>query len=144
MAYESVNPATGETVKKYPDFSDKQVKDSVDRAATVFKNDWSQRTIAERSKVLHKAAEIFRSDVDKYAKLLTIDMGKKIAEARGEVNLSADILDYYAKNGENFWHLKKLKKNRVRSSKPFLSDCFWPLSLGTSLIISLLVSRDRI
>lgn len=119
MAYESVNPATGEIVKKYPDFSDKQVKESVDRAATVFKNDWSQRTIAERSKVLHKAAEIFRSDVDKYAKLLTIDMGKKIAEARGEVKLSADILDYYAKNGEKFLAPQKVEEKPGAVVKAF-------------------------
>ena len=43
-----------------------------------------------------------RERIDELARLATLEMGKLIAEARGEVSLSADILDYYAKNAESF------------------------------------------
>jgi len=43
-----------------------------------------------------------RANVDKFAKLATLEMGKRINEARGEVNFSANILAYYAKNAEHF------------------------------------------
>ncbi len=49
-----------------------------------------------------KAAEIMRLQVEDFAKPVTLEMGKRIAESRGEVMLSADILDYYARNAEAF------------------------------------------
>jgi succinate-semialdehyde dehydrogenase/glutarate-semialdehyde dehydrogenase len=49
-----------------------------------------------------KAAELMQADVDKFAKHATIEMGKLINEARGEVDFSANILAYYAKNSERF------------------------------------------
>jgi succinate-semialdehyde dehydrogenase / glutarate-semialdehyde dehydrogenase len=49
-----------------------------------------------------KAAAIMRARVDEFAKPVTLEMGKLIAESRGEVELSADIIDYYAKNAESF------------------------------------------
>ena len=41
-----------------------------------------------------------REKRDEFAKPITLEMGKLIGEAQGEVNLSADILDYYADNAE--------------------------------------------
>jgi len=52
--------------------------------------------------VVAKAAEIMRLQVEDFAKPVTLEMGKRIAESRGEVMLSADILDYYARNAEAF------------------------------------------
>src|ERR1022692_293267 len=52
-----------------------------------------------------------RERADEFAKPVTLEMGKLIAESRGEVALSADILDYYAWNAEDFLAPKKLKPN---------------------------------
>jgi succinate-semialdehyde dehydrogenase/glutarate-semialdehyde dehydrogenase len=51
----------------------------------------------DRAKVLHKVAELMRQRKDEFAELITL--GKLVAQAEWEVNLSADILDYYADNG---------------------------------------------
>nr|WP_255360050.1 NAD-dependent succinate-semialdehyde dehydrogenase [Verrucomicrobium sp. GAS474] len=60
------------------------------------------RSFAERAAVVNTAADILCSRIDEFASLVTLEMGKLIAEARGEVLLSADILHYYAKHAETF------------------------------------------
>ena len=49
-----------------------------------------------------KAAALMRASVDEFARPITLEMGKRIDEARGEVMLSADIVDYYANHAERF------------------------------------------
>ena len=61
--------------------------------------------------VSRKPPTILRDRADEFAKPVTLEMGKLIAESRGEVALSADILDYYAKNAESFLAPQKLKPN---------------------------------
>ena len=57
---------------------------------------------------MHAAAELLRRDVDYYANLLTIEMGKLISEAKAEIALSADIFDYYADNAQKLLAPQKL------------------------------------
>ncbi|MDE1138007.1 aldehyde dehydrogenase family protein, partial [Escherichia coli] len=61
---------------------------------------WKETEFAERACVMHSAATILRRDVDFFAKLLTVEMGKLVSEAKAEIALSADIFDYYANNAE--------------------------------------------
>ena len=70
-------------------------------AATCFES-WRHTTFAERAAVVAKASAIMRGRVDEFARPVTLEMGKLIDQARGEVVLSADIIDYYAKNAERF------------------------------------------
>jgi succinate-semialdehyde dehydrogenase/glutarate-semialdehyde dehydrogenase len=65
---------------------------------------WRKKTFAERAAVLSKAAAILRSRADEFAGLITLEMGKLFAESRGEVALSADIIDYYAERAESGIH----------------------------------------
>ncbi len=81
---------------------------SLKTAATCIET-WRFKTFAEWAIVVAKAAAILRTRVDEFAKPVTLEMGKLIAESRGEVELSADILDYYAKNAEQFLAPQTLK-----------------------------------
>ena len=101
MSYQSVNPATGKGLKKFKETSDKDLETALKAAVTCF-DFWRATSFAERAVVVAKAAAILRARVDDFAALVTMEMGKRIAEARGEVELSADILDYYAENAESF------------------------------------------
>lgn len=56
-----------------------------------------------------KAAAILRRQVDEFARLMTLEMGKRIGEARGEVRLSADIIEYYGRQAERFLAPQRLK-----------------------------------
>ncbi len=77
-------------------------------AANACFESWRLSTFTQRATIVSKAATIMRSRADEFARLATLEMGKLIEEARGEVLLSADILDYYAKNAECFLAPEKL------------------------------------
>jgi succinate-semialdehyde dehydrogenase/glutarate-semialdehyde dehydrogenase len=101
MAYQSVNPATGKTLKTFEQLTDQQIEQKLAKAASCFET-WKNKSYAERAKIVSKAADLIRANVDKFAKHATIEMGKLINESRGEVGFSADILSYYAENAESF------------------------------------------
>jgi succinate-semialdehyde dehydrogenase/glutarate-semialdehyde dehydrogenase len=99
--YQSVNPFTGKTVKTFKELSDKQLDAAIETAQTCYET-WKNKTYAERAKIVAKAAAIMHEQANDFAKLATLEMGKRISEARGEVEFSSNILAYYAKNAEKF------------------------------------------
>ena len=101
MAYQSLNPYDGKILKTFEELTDEQLETAVHAAEQCFET-WRHTTFAERSAVLERAAAILRSRVEDFARPITLEMGKLIEESRGEVALSADILDYYAENAERF------------------------------------------
>ncbi len=102
MAYQTINPATGEVMRTYPEISDTELEASVRRAHAAYEFDWRHRSIADRAHIVSGAAAKLREKAEEYAQFLTLEMGKLIAEARAEVSLSADILDYYAKRAGHY------------------------------------------
>ncbi len=107
MAYQSINPATGKTLKTFEELSDKQVEQKIAAAAACFQ-DWKAKSYAERAVVVNKVAALLKANLDKFATHATQEMGKLRKEARDEVSFSAEILSYYAKNSEKFLEPVKL------------------------------------
>ena len=101
MAYESINPYNGERVKQFAEHTNIEVEALVAQAQLCFEQ-WQKTAFVERAAVLKKAARILRERTEIFAGLITLEMGKLIAESRGEVALSADIIDYYAEHSEKF------------------------------------------
>ena len=101
MPYRSVNPATGEVLKTFPEHTDQQVMDALAAADQAFRS-WSARPFSERSKIIGRSAQVLLKRKEELARLATIEMGKRIAESRGEVELSASILQYFADSAEAF------------------------------------------
>ena len=108
MPYQSINPATGKLLKTFKELTDPQLEKALKTAAACFER-WRHTSFTERAVVATKAAAILRQRVDEFARPMTLEMGKRIDEARGEVAVSADIIDYYAKNAERFLAPQKLK-----------------------------------
>ncbi len=101
MSYETVNPATGEHLASYAEHTPKEVESALrvaDRAYHV----WRKLGFVERGAIISRAAELFRHKAEELSKLITLEMGKLIDESRSEVQLTADILSYYADNAEAF------------------------------------------
>jgi succinate-semialdehyde dehydrogenase/glutarate-semialdehyde dehydrogenase len=92
---ESVNPATGEVVGRYETHDAADVDAAVDQAWDRFR-DWRDRPLREREGLLVTAGEVLRENEDRYAELMTKEMGKPIAQARGEVQKCAWACDHYA------------------------------------------------
>ena len=99
MAYQTTNPYTGEILKTFPDATDAQVAQALERGHTAFQQG-RLKPVSERVTFLQKAADLLRARHTEYAKLLTTEMGKLLAEAEAEVELSAAILEYYVKHAE--------------------------------------------
>jgi succinate-semialdehyde dehydrogenase/glutarate-semialdehyde dehydrogenase len=102
IPYQTVNPATGEFVQSFPIIGDADLEAAVSKAQACYWNDWRNRPVTDRAKIVGKAAEILRKNAAEYAGFLTLEVGKPPAQAMGEVNLTVGILDYYAKNAESF------------------------------------------
>jgi len=78
-------------------------------ADKTFREIWSKKAVRDRAKIIGKAASLMLEQKEKFARLATLEMGKRIAESRGEVELSASILKYYADNAETFLAPRPLK-----------------------------------
>src|SRR3954447_2069274 len=105
--YATVNPYTGETEKEFPFLETERIDDLVAQPRAPFL-EWRRRPVEERAQIVGRAAELMRERADDFAALVTREMGKRIQEAAGEVQLAASILDYYAKNGPRFLEPRRI------------------------------------
>jgi succinate-semialdehyde dehydrogenase / glutarate-semialdehyde dehydrogenase len=112
MAYQSTNPYDGKVVKSFDDITDAQLEHKLTSASHCFDNDWRHKPFAERKAVVARAAALMRERSQALAELITLEMGKLIAQSLGEVALSAAILDYYAEHAEAFLAPEKLTTPR--------------------------------
>ena len=101
MSINTINPNTNETVKSFEEMTEKAVDAKVAKAQEAF-TEWKENSYQQRADLLHKVATLMRVKKTELAKTITLEMGKLLAQAEGEIDLSADILDYYADHGEEF------------------------------------------
>jgi succinate-semialdehyde dehydrogenase/glutarate-semialdehyde dehydrogenase len=101
MAYQSTNPASGQIIQSFAEISDTDLERKMAAAASCFQI-WKNKTYTERAVIVAQAAALLREQADAFAKIMTLEMGKRITEAQGEVEFSAQILTYYADNAERF------------------------------------------
>ncbi len=99
MPFDSINPATDERVASFPETSPKELEAALTRA-THAASQWQRRSVGERVALLQAAATVLRADSERYAGIITLEVGKPIVEARGEIEKCAWACDYYAENGE--------------------------------------------
>lgn len=99
--YTTIDPATGEEIARYPEISDAELDELIGRSTAAYRS-WRTTPLPQRRAVLTRAAEIHREQAEELAKLLTLEMGKPIAQAKGEVALVASIYQYYADHVEQY------------------------------------------
>ncbi|HFV6142982.1 TPA: NAD-dependent succinate-semialdehyde dehydrogenase [Escherichia coli] len=107
MTYATINPFTGELIKEFPNATDAEVTDAIESAHQAFLS-WRNTSFANKAEILNRAAALLRDSKRRYAELLTLEMGKVIGEAEAEVELSAQILEYYAEHAERLLAPQKL------------------------------------
>lgn len=94
MGYQTTNPYTGEVVKTFETATEAEIDAAIAKADAAFAT-WRDTPVEDRVAVLSKAADILEENTREYAEVLTLEMGKMIDEAEGEVALCANILRYY-------------------------------------------------
>jgi succinate-semialdehyde dehydrogenase / glutarate-semialdehyde dehydrogenase len=101
MAIATINPATGETVKSFPELTDEQIEAVLARAAGAFAT-YRLTSLAERAAWMRAAAEILDAARDQVATLMTTEMGKPVTAARQEVEKCAKACRFYAEHAEGY------------------------------------------
>ena len=84
MQYQTINPYTEELVRNFPLHADDEIDAIIAQAQKTYATDWSRRSIADRKAVIKKEAALLRENLDAYARLSTLEMGKLFREARSE------------------------------------------------------------
>jgi succinate-semialdehyde dehydrogenase/glutarate-semialdehyde dehydrogenase len=98
--YAVVNPATGETVKEYPQISDDDLSAAIAAAEDAHRN-WAMKTsVSERAALVKKVAELHSERRETLAEIIVREMGKPMEQALGEVDFCGDIYGFYADRGE--------------------------------------------
>ena len=90
-----INPATEEVIGQVAHASTEDLDEALEAAAKGFET-WRKVSAYDRSKLMRKAADIFRSRADDTARLLTLEQGKPLPEAKMEALAAADIIDWFA------------------------------------------------
>ena len=100
MPYRSVNPATGEVITTFANHTDAELQSALCVANSLYKSDWSDGPIQPRLEV--RLADLLDCRTEELARILAQEMGKRISEARSEVQLTAEIAHFYATNAATF------------------------------------------
>src|SRR5579862_3360855 len=101
MPIATTNPATGEVVKTFQPLSEAEIEKKLQLAVNVFKLE-RKTPFAVRSERMRKAAEILERDKEKFAHLMTLEMGKTYRSAVAEAVKCTTACRYYAENIEKF------------------------------------------
>jgi succinate-semialdehyde dehydrogenase/glutarate-semialdehyde dehydrogenase len=110
----SVNPATGETFARFEELTDVELEGRLARAAATFRA-WRRVPVSERTRLMAKAAEVLEAQKERFGRTMTLEMGKTLKAAIGEVEKCAWVCRYYAENGERFLADEEVKSNATRS-----------------------------
>jgi succinate-semialdehyde dehydrogenase / glutarate-semialdehyde dehydrogenase len=110
----SFNPTTGELIAEYPDDS----QDSIDHKLTASHEafwEWSLTPLDTRARLFMNAARVLRDSHDHYARRITEEMGKPIAQARSEIEKCAWVCEYFAENAGRFLEPRHIQTEANKS-----------------------------
>ena len=101
MSIESVNPATGETIRSYPRMSEADIDEQVRRAHEAFLG-WRGRPMTERAQRLRTIAQALRTRAREWGELMAREMGKPVRDGVAEAQKCATCCDYFAEHAAQF------------------------------------------
>lgn len=118
MAIQSENPATGEVVKTFTAHSDEQVEARLEKSHAAYKELrlWS---FEKRAEHMRKAAQILRDEAERLGVIVTLEMGKTLKSAIGEVKKCASGADYYADNAKAHMADELIATNAKKSYRTY-------------------------
>ncbi len=126
MAIQTVNPISNKILMSFDEMTNEEVDVAINKAELAFRI-WKNYDYENRANLLNKVAKLLRAKKMELARLITLEMGKPIAQAEGEILLCADIFDYYANNGSKF--LKDITLN-PKYGEAYIKHCPIGVLLG--------------
>lgn len=119
MSFNVINPASGKNVMEIPSWDSQQLEVGLTEVAAASPA-WRNTPILERCALMRKAAETLRKNKDKYAEIVTQEMGKLINDSRAEVEKCATVCDFYADNGPHFLADEMIESDAGKSYVAYL------------------------
>ncbi|MGD8934079.1 MAG: NAD-dependent succinate-semialdehyde dehydrogenase [Gammaproteobacteria bacterium] len=110
----ATSPTTGEELHRYALHNNEELTQFIDRASETF-GSWRKTTFEQRAGLLQKVAQLMRDDEERLARLMTVEMGKPIIEARGEVQKAAWCAEHYAGHGADYLASRSLPSDATHS-----------------------------
>src|ERR1700747_3380755 len=101
MPIASINPATGEALKEFRAFDDKEIEARLKCAAEAFVKHRRDR-FPDRAQLMLAAAALLEHEKKKFARIATLEMGKLFRAAVEEIEKCARCCRFYAENAERF------------------------------------------
>jgi len=101
MAIATINPATGEVIKKFDALTDALVDEKIAKAAKTFQS-YRKTSFADRARWMTRAAEILETEREPIGRLMTLEMGKTLPSAIAEAEKCAGACRYYAEHAAKF------------------------------------------
>jgi succinate-semialdehyde dehydrogenase/glutarate-semialdehyde dehydrogenase len=101
-SFDVLNPSTGEVITSLPDLGVEEARKAID-AAEIAQKDWAQKTGKERSAVLRKFNDLMVANADDLGAILTAEMGKPLAEAKGEIMYGASFIEWFAEEAKRVY-----------------------------------------
>lgn len=101
MSIQTINPATGNLIKTFTPFTQSVIEEKLQLASHAFYK-WKKSSFATRKKLMIAVAQNLQQNKAKYAELITIEMGKPIAQSETEIEKCAWVCRYFAENAERF------------------------------------------
>lgn len=101
MAFQSVNPATGEKIARFDRLWADQLEEKLTKTGPAF-DEQRRSSFTTRARLMRAAAGRLDSERERYARIITTEVGKPIVAAREEVNKCASVCRFYAENAERF------------------------------------------
>ena len=114
MTFKSVNPLDGTTIAEIDSFTPTELETALYEASQAAPA-WSATAIDQRCALVQRAATVLREHAEDFAHLMTLEMGKPIAEARAEIEKSAWGCEYYAAEGAGFLEDEVIASDAGRS-----------------------------
>ena len=114
MAIASVNPATAEKLKEFSPFDDAEIERRLSRAQKGFRR-YRHTTFAERTELLHAASELLFQEKQKFAEIITLEMGKLLRDSVAEIEKCARGCQFYAENGVRFLEVEPAQTDAAES-----------------------------
>ena len=102
MAYKTINPYTNEVEHEYSQATNDEIEKTLTAAHALYLKWRNGGEVAERKRIITRLGELLRSKKHEMAEIMTLDMGKLIGEAEGEVELCASFCDYYVERADQF------------------------------------------
>lgn len=96
------NPSSGEIIATLPDFGVEELRVAID-AAYIAQKDWAKRSAKERATVLRKLYDLMVENADDLAAILTAEMGKPLAEAKGEILYGASYVEWFSEEAKRIY-----------------------------------------